>query len=295
MQQRILLATPRRRRAFTLVEMLVVILVIVILATVVLSAMVTAQETAKIARTKALIARMDQWLAPLWDAYQTRRVPVIVPVGTSPQAAAKARLDALRDIMRLELPDRVTDVLDGPTTSGMARPALSEAYKRAVAASWSTNNTHQGAECLYLILSRTMDGDVSALEFFQPTEIGDVDADGAKEILDGWGKPIEFLRWAPGFVSPMQTGGEDAFDPRKVYGKQYLYPLIFSAGSDMTYDIKTDVAGGSDPSTWHHYNATTPQKNDPYVDPGGSGVYFGASIGPGSLDNITNQFFETGN
>ena len=43
------------------------------------------------------------------------------------------------------------------------------------------------------------DGDKNALDFFMPDEIGDMDEDGMKEILDGWGTPIEFLRWAPGY------------------------------------------------------------------------------------------------
>ncbi|MEM1305264.1 MAG: hypothetical protein AAGG46_10225, partial [Planctomycetota bacterium] len=33
---------------------------------------------------------------------------------------------------------------------------------------------------------------------------GDTDGDGAPEFLDGWGNPIQFLRWAPGFQSPAQ-------------------------------------------------------------------------------------------
>ena len=32
-------------------------------------------------------------------------------------------------------------------------------------------------------------------------EIGDNDEDGMKEILDGRGRPIEILRWAPAFVT----------------------------------------------------------------------------------------------
>ena len=58
---------------------------------------------------------------------------------------------------------------------------------------------HQGSECLYLILSTMKDGDKSALEFFTPDEIGDTDGDGMKEILDGFGRPIAFIRWAPGY------------------------------------------------------------------------------------------------
>jgi hypothetical protein len=53
---------------------------------------------------------------------------------------------------------------------------------------------------LYLILATMKDGDKSALDYFSTDEIGDVDGDGMKEILDGWGQPIAFLRWAPGYA-----------------------------------------------------------------------------------------------
>ena len=48
----------------------------------------------------------------------------------------------------------------------------------------------------------------------------DTDGDGMKEILDAWGNPIEFLRWAPGLRSLIQDGDPahaDPFDPRGVY------------------------------------------------------------------------------
>ena len=55
------------------------------------------------------------------------------------------------------------------------------------------------------------------------------DNDGMPEILDPWGTPIRFLRWAPGFRSSMQVGdiaastdgdaglgNGDPFDPLKI-------------------------------------------------------------------------------
>jgi hypothetical protein len=105
--------------------------------------------------------------------------------------------------MRMELPDRKSDVTDNPVVMSVI-PSLTRSYRRM--ALRATNNTianwttqHQGSECLYLILATIKDGDKSALEYFTPDEIGDVDGDGMKEILDGFGQPIEFLRWAPGY------------------------------------------------------------------------------------------------
>ncbi len=178
--------------------------------------------------------------------------------------------------MRMELPDRKTDVTDGPGGS-RARPALSAAYlRRAARTAWDEPN--EGAECLYMIVSRIQDGDTNGLEFFRETEIGDTDGDGMPEILDGWGKPIAFLRWAPGFLdnTPTTAGAPkvtsayqdgkapDAFDPYGVRGtpsgspkSYYLFPLIFSAGPDGVYAISAK-------DTSFHYNATSPL-NDPYT------------------------------
>ena len=52
-----------------------------------------------------------------------------------------------------------------------------------------------------MILANMQDGDTSGLEFLGESEIGDIDGDGMREVLDGWGNPIAFLRWAPGYLS----------------------------------------------------------------------------------------------
>mgnify|MGYP002623882542 CR=1 FL=1 len=263
----------RRRPGFTLVELLVVVLIITILATIVLVAMFSATETARAARTRSMIARINDLLVPIWENYRTRRVPLLM-TDSNPSTAAATRLDALRALMRMELPERKTDVEDGSGIAGLARPALSHAYQRQVIAragsfgDWSEAN--QGSECLYLILSRIQDGDTNGLEFFRETEIGDVDNDGMPEILDGWGKPIAFLRWAPGFVpansaaTAYQDGtSPDPFDPLGVLGTPpktfYLFPLVFSAGPDGEYAISTN----SDPAGFQY--STTSPPNDPFT------------------------------
>ena len=112
------------------------------------------------------------------------------------------------------------------------------------------------------------------------------------EILDAWGNPIEFLRWAPGFVSPMQEGNvatqPDPFDPFKLYPTHFsLVPLIYSAGQDRKYDI---TPGGG-----VNYASLMPTPNDPWYSltaaaPIGTPT---DSDGDGSIshtDNVTNHF-----
>ena len=80
----------------------------------------------KAAQTRALVAKLDTIIKAKWGSYKTRRVPINT-VGMPPNLAATARLDALRDLMRMELPDRWSDVVDPPATL-IPRPAVSQSY-----------------------------------------------------------------------------------------------------------------------------------------------------------------------
>lgn len=289
---------PTIKRAFTLVELLVVVLIISILAAIAMFAMVNATESGRQARTRSQIKRIDELLAPMWEAYITRRVPVTIPAGTSPQVAAQIRLDGLRELMRLELPDQKADVTTGPQTipnapTPLQRPAVSQAYQ-AVASGMNADN--QSAKCLYLILAHIQDVDGSALDYFHETEIGVDEDDGMRMILDAWGTPIRFLRWAPAFVSPtvnsaLQNGdhtkGADQFDPLNVradtdgsgdgvYETFFLYPLVISAGMDKEFGLDFDTARSP--------------INDPYATALGA-----VTDADQALDNVHNHLLEISN
>jgi prepilin-type N-terminal cleavage/methylation domain-containing protein len=212
------------------------------------------------------------------------------------QLLAEARLYALREIMLMEIPDRWSDVLLAPvptpaggavpmapiyvvatgstTSTGQTgfglygRTPLAAAYLRryqqiaanAVTADQVTALTdNQGAECLYMIITMAC-GDGEARSQFKEADIGDTDGDGAPEFLDGWGHPINFLRWAPGFDSQIQlnannlqttdntlptywtTAAAKDHDPFDVYREDplafRLVPLIYSGGRDETFGIR---------------------------------------------------------
>jgi prepilin-type N-terminal cleavage/methylation domain-containing protein len=299
-----ILARRPSRRAFTLVELLVVIMIITIMATMVMFAMAGVTEKARIDRTKAQIAKINELIMEKWESYQTRRVqwrpgaPGITP--------AQQRLYALRELLRMELPDRIMDVWDDPV-SLKTRPALSRAYRtQALKANYwfepdpndrENFGTYQDSECLYLILSQMRDGEFSALEFFSENEIGDLDGDGMPEILDAWGTPIGWLRWAPGFVSPTRSDVQrsDYFDPGRA-DPRYLtddptddpyeiWPLIYSAGPDKEPGIAFQL---KDKKPIHWRNTTPP--NDPYHE---KYRLIGLPDGDKSLDNIHNHLIET--
>lgn len=248
-----------KRRAFTLVELLISITIIAIMAVMGTVAMMGAMESAKAKKTQALIAKLDAIIQNRWEQYQTRRIPLEIedekfhdtnsngrfdpgvdflfadldgdgmqgPGEESydtnsngqwdsfPAALrARIRLDALHDLMRMEMPDRFSDITDNPTVfsyvSGHAggisqfqltRPSLNMGFARHLLGAPNGTGDYAGAECLYMIVKNSVGDDGDAVDVLKQDSIGDVDKDGLPEIVDAWGMPIRFLRWAPGFHS----------------------------------------------------------------------------------------------
>jgi len=306
-------------QGFTLVEMLVVITILAILAAMTLFTYMAASEVGKQARTQAQITKINIVVMTKWETYQENyRLPFILPSSSDRIKTNKLRMNAVREVMRMDLPDRITDVANAPVTPGLHRTKLSQQYL-----TYATNHasgkeadgktpipgpipgwskSYQGAECLYLILVHTLDREGDATRFFRDAEIQDKDGDGMKEIIDGWGNPIEFLRWAPGFKSALQDRdpikSPDPFDPYGDYADTNLdgtpdtfalFPLIFSAGPDKQYNITTDM---KNPAV--QYTKTTPPNNpfQVFTDAAGKQIRLGAVTPPntsGHFDNITNH------
>ncbi len=213
-----------------------------------------------------------------------------------------ARLCGLYELMRYELPDRQSDIesdvlglvlaanagfpLPSRTPMGQPLPGRTRDYFKQIQANakradWGL--LHQGAECLYLIVAQMQVDDTSAIELFRDEEIGDVDGDGMREFIDGWGNPIRFLRWPGAFISPYHPADSmdsvagiqpfelppDAQDPfdliqvnalyRSLLGAQILpsfrlRPLIVSAGPDGEFGMGFDRTNG----TWLRGGSSMP-------------------------------------
>lgn len=322
---------PTLRPAFTLMELLVVVTVIAILAGMVLGGLNAARETARVAKTRATIAKIDKIIMAKYESYRSRRLPLgsaeleamagqYRSLGETPmRALARARMNATRDLMRMEMPDRWNDVVeaDGSVRAPLrlpAVPALAQRYWSAFNASRADRKTKERwgpAECLYQIVMATP----GAAGQFQESEIGDSDGDGLKEFRDAWGNPILYLRWPAGFTpgyradTDLQTGdAPDPFDPLRILGPQQsyaLYPLIYSAGPNGLYDVnigKPEPNGGNhsdDP--YFRYNLNATYDLNPYVPfaSGNSAPMIGTPIDEdpvnGSndwLDNIHNHHLD---
>jgi len=280
------------RRGYTLVELLVTTLIITVLAGTVLVGISGAREIARENRTRVQIAHLKELLAPMYDAYRTRAIPLRAPLNSSGNQIPLLRLRMLRELMRMEMPDRVTDISDTPTSTFqigtstgpvVIDPLSSSLYRsfrrRAFTSTGSTNSTeleanwspeNQGSECLYMIIGSIQDGDRNGLDFFLDREIGDTDGDGMPEILDAWGNPIEFLRWAPGHRSVVQQNANDPdpFDPLKVDsrartpgGTYAMAPLVVSGGKSNQIDLIFDTP------TPHRYKplSAASEPNDPFA------------------------------
>ncbi|NQT41014.1 MAG: prepilin-type N-terminal cleavage/methylation domain-containing protein [Planctomycetes bacterium] len=237
----------RWRGGVTLVELLVVATIIAILAAMILVALNETRSKAREEKTRAMITALKGIIDAKVESYTTRRVPVNTS-GMDPRPAAGVRLAAARDLMRMEMPDRYTDITNGPLpTSGLTnQPSVSVAYQQRCGG--TDLGAYASAECLYMIV--TMSCGEDARKSFSERDIGDVDNDGFPEYLDGWGNPIKFLRWAPAFTDSQVQANvpagnpdhmHDPFDKMKLEDAAYkLVPLVYSAGRDGIYDINVE-------------------------------------------------------
>ena len=328
------------RPSFTLVELLVSIAIIGILAGMVLYTLAGAQRDSLIAKTQGTIRKLNDIMIYRWEEFRYRAVKINVPSDflepytlpngqmqspISAREGARVRMTILRDLMRMEFPDRYSDILYTPSRytvavyTGDNAPPFSDTTnddalfpdrdvpgiynnfrKRMVvnssgapfplttiphpgaaapmslgALATGITTDFQGAELLYQIVATSNYNGSNGLEYFAPTEIGDVDDDGMPEFIDGWGRPIRWLRWPVGYgvvnaslstpalanqreidssrppdYALNDTSVPDALDPlhtdwrwstSKFTQKPWLLvPLIVSAGPDGYFDIQFD-------------------------------------------------------
>jgi prepilin-type N-terminal cleavage/methylation domain-containing protein len=246
-------AAPNARRGFTLVELMVVLVILSILGSLMLAGLNVARTRSRSSKTYGTLSKLSGVVSAHFDSYADRSVPV---AGTTPAQVATSRLVNRRTLQVYEMPDSWADVMNGivaVTGTGSTVPSFARtgtvrgyaAYKNAVA----PTAANQSAECLYMIVARS-GFDPYAIEQFRNDEIGDTDNDGAMEFLDHRGRPLIFLRWAPGFspYSDVQvanpTTNHDPMDPQRVDAAGYtLIPLIVSGGDDELTGLQVATAG----------------------------------------------------
>lgn len=122
-----MIRTSTLRSGFTLVEILVVLVIIGLMGAMVLAAVRGVTNTARASRTRTIIAACDSVIQEQYESYKYRPFPVEIPklrqaLGTGElgrellaNEAARARLVMLRDLQRMEMPDRLIDFLSPAT------------------------------------------------------------------------------------------------------------------------------------------------------------------------------------
>lgn len=265
------------RRAFTLIELVVVIVILSILAGLTLSGLAGARQRAKIDKTRSTIRKLHEIVIPIYESYVEKRYSPIATVADKKTTIAAKQLCWKRMLMTLDMPDQWADVGlpafgSSVISVGYTPSAASLRYAAIKSGLPNLSPAYESAECLQMIVVR---GGFApdAVEQFRSDEIGDFDKDGAPEFLDGWGRPISFIRWPAGadwsvvqqtaanVASAVAAGtlpagskpAPDPMDPLKVTADSpndtnspydtALIPLIYSGGPNSALDEPTPTGG----------------------------------------------------
>ena len=132
------------RRSFTLVELLIAIAIIGVMAGMVTYSLAGAQRDAKEGRTRGTIQKLNGIVLQQWEEFRYRAVKINVPQEwlqpqpglngralLSAREGARLRMLALRDVIRMEMPDRYTDLLYPPSRYRVKLNGTTVSYRYA--------------------------------------------------------------------------------------------------------------------------------------------------------------------
>jgi len=218
-----------RRPAFTLVELMVVVAIIVVLAALVLGAIAGLVSNAQQAATEDVFRTVDTKLRQHWNYVvtqakkETPSTGVYILAGkytTSGQSMNTSLADERARVIHVKLrlmqafPESFAEINNPPffgvplgsttydllvDSQGRRDMTNTATYQKAIK-NYNTANHKPATEssaCLILALSIARGSQDSVLKPDSlPANIVDFDQDGLKDIVDTWGTPIRFKRFA---------------------------------------------------------------------------------------------------
>jgi prepilin-type N-terminal cleavage/methylation domain-containing protein len=211
-----------RRRAFTLIELLMVISIIAVLSSLAVGLLLSARDDASAARTRSIIARCQAVLNARLENYEARNMPFryedVLPSTTT---AEKKRCydNTIIEWLLVEMPSVVSD-FDGSNTFPRkppynGYPEYVNALNNRLTSMHQANRdylTRYGgsanfasfaqAKLLYMVLYNSWDADNRGTHFLQPSEIK-ID-NGIPYVVDAFGDELSFqIGYRPNASGPL--------------------------------------------------------------------------------------------
>jgi prepilin-type N-terminal cleavage/methylation domain-containing protein len=206
-------AAGRRRRGFTLVEMMVVIAILAVLASLSAAAYFKWLDNTKQTTTETTMRQVYQTLtrqmkAVVDQADKETIPPSVLTMAGNDQRRARVIWKKLR--LKQEFPMSyyeawypyaapngtiIIPASDLPPKSYYTRKLPQPAAPPTAA---PTPGSAESGACLLLALSQLRGGVWLNPDDLPNTALTDTNGDGLKEIVDGWGVPLGFYRWPTG-------------------------------------------------------------------------------------------------
>jgi len=247
-----------RRRAFSLVELLVVITIILVLMGLMGAALSAARGSQKKQETAATIMVIDTILSQHYRSMESSRAGAGGP--------ATDRAASLRRQMTADMPDSWDDVhyiKSHAQEFNSARQRGYVAFLDAVKPSYKPGDRtedYADAECLFMIVMQGGLADCLACSALERAKIGDKDQDGALEFWDAWDEPIRYVLWPAGFELPVGTRFFSTVPPFSGAAATGdfagpMRPLIFSGGpsklsSTEVHSVSKDGDDADEPASY---------------------------------------------